>query len=120
MPNGRSRPSAKTELADGESAPSGALKTRTRLDRVSAMKMSPLGATWTMRGPARSVAKGFTVNPGGTDSWAFAGRAASFGLFPADVVAYGFARLAKVTECFTPGASWRQSRASEAPGPVEG
>ena len=86
MPNGRSRPAANTWFSDGMSAPSAARITRMRFTRVSAMKISPLGATRSRRGPDKPVASCRTVKPGGTDNTAFAGRLITRGPLPDDVV----------------------------------
>src|SRR5688572_33278536 len=96
MPNGRFKPVAKIRLVDGVSAPSFARKTRMRFCAVSETKMSPLGATRTIRGLVRPEANSFTVNPAGTAGRALAGRATTVGKLPADGVSNGGGKSAKV------------------------
>src|SRR5262249_60861710 len=92
MPNGSSRPDAKTSLLLGFAAPSAARRTRIRPGSDSAMKMSPFGATRSTRGSRRSVANSSTWKPGGTFGTAEAGFAITRGGFDADRVAYGGGR----------------------------
>src|SRR3954451_14755505 len=88
MPKGPRRPSANTEFSVGASAPAGARKTRIWPDFVSAIKISPLSAVRSRRGPLRLAANGLTSNPLGTESLAVAGRSDTLGLLPTDLDAY--------------------------------
>src|SRR5258705_11377805 len=92
MPNGWSRPEANTSLLLGLAAPSAARRTRMRPGSDSAMKMSPLGATRTVRGSRRLEANSSTWKPGGTFGTAETGLAITRGGFDADPVAYGGGR----------------------------
>src|SRR5258706_11967432 len=92
MPNGWSRPEANTSLLLGLAAPSAARRTRMRPGSDSAMKMSPLGATRTVRGSRRLEANSSTWKPGGTFGAAKTGFAITRGGFDADRVAYGGGR----------------------------
>src|SRR5258708_36775770 len=94
MPNGWSRPEANTSLLLGLAAPSAARRTRMRPGSDSAMKMSPLGATRTVRGSRRLEANSSTWKPGGTFGTAETGLAITRGGFDADRVAYGGGRWA--------------------------
>src|SRR5262245_15506625 len=107
MPNGWSRPEAKTSLLLGLAAPSAARRTRIRPGSDSAMKMSPFGATRTMRGSRRLEANSSTSKPGGTFGVLEAGFAITRGGFDADRVAYGEGRSVILRR--TKGASVRQS-----------
>ena len=60
------------------------------------MKISPLGATRSNRGPDKPRANNFTLNPAGTDSTALVGCGTTRGPFPAEVVAYGAGKSASV------------------------
>src|SRR5258708_39924435 len=84
MPNGWSRPEAKTSLLLGLAAPSAARRTRIRPGSDSAMKMSPFGATRTMRGSWRLETNSSTSKPGGTFGVAEAGFAITLGGFHVD------------------------------------
>src|SRR5262245_48671365 len=92
MPNGWSRPEAKTSLLLGLAAPSAARRTRIRPGSDSATKMSPFGATRTVRGSRRLEANSSTWKPGGTLGAAETGFATTRGGFDADRVAYGWGR----------------------------
>src|SRR5258708_38498308 len=92
MPNGWSRPEANTSLLLGLAAPSAARRTRMRPDSDSAMKMSPLGATRTVRGSRRLEANSSTWKPGGTFGTAETGLATTRRGFDAERVAYGGGR----------------------------
>src|SRR2546427_6126521 len=92
MPNGWSRPEAKTSLLLGLAAPSAARRIRIRPGSDSAIKMSPFGATRTVRGSRRLEANSSTWKPGGTFGVAEAGFAITRGGFDADRVAYGGGR----------------------------
>src|SRR5215510_12140911 len=107
MPNGWSRPEANTSLLLGLAAPSAARRTRIRPGSDSAMKISPLGATRTVRGSRRLEANSSTWKPGGTLGAAEAGFAITRGGFDADRVAYGGGRSVILRR--TKGASVRQS-----------
>src|SRR5438128_1479644 len=107
MPNGWSRPEANTSLLLGLAAPSAARRTRMRPGSDSAMKMSPLGATRTVRGSRRLEANSSTWKPGGTFGTAETGLAITRGGFDADRVAYGGGRSVILRR--TKGASVRQS-----------
>src|SRR5947199_9660015 len=107
MPNGWSRPEANTSLLLGLAAPSAARRTRMRPGSDSAMKMSPLGATRTVRGSRRLEANSSTSKPGGTFGGAETGLAITRGGFDADRVAYGGGRSVILRR--TKGASVRQS-----------
>src|SRR6185369_11975114 len=96
MPKGRFNPWAKMRFVDGVSAPSFARMTRMRFCEVSDTKMSPFGATRTMRGLVRPDANSFTVNPGSTDKLALAGRGTTVGKLPADGVSNGAGKSAIV------------------------
>ena len=75
MPNGWSRPEAKTSSLSGFAAPSAARRTQIRPGSDSAMKMSPFGATRTARGSRRLEANNSTPKLGGTLGAAEAGFA---------------------------------------------
>src|ERR1700745_2491224 len=107
MPNGWSRPAEKTSLLLGLAAPSAARRTRIRPGSDSAMKMSPFGATRTVRGSRRLEANSSTWKPGGTFGAAETGFAITRGGFDADWVAYGGGRSVILRR--TKGASVRQS-----------
>ena len=107
MPNGWSRPDAKTSLLLGFAAPSVARRTRIRPGSDSAMKMSPFGATRTVRGSRRSEANSSTWNPGGTFGAAETGLAMTRGGFATDRVAYSGGSSVILRR--TRGASVRQS-----------
>src|SRR5215831_12210123 len=107
MPNGWSRPEANTSLLLGLAAPSAARRTRIRPDSDSAMKISPFGATRTMRGSRRLEANSSTSKPGSTLGTAETGFAITRGGFDADRVAYGGGR--SVISRRIKGASVRQS-----------
>src|SRR5262249_57403471 len=92
MPNGWSRPEANTSLLMGLDAPSAARRTRTHPGSDSATKMSPFGATRTVRGSRRLAANGSTWKPGGTLGAAETGFGTTRGGFDADRVAYGGGR----------------------------
>src|SRR5436190_22669040 len=96
MPKGRFKLCAKIRFSDGVSAPSFARKTRRRFCEVSETKISPFGATRTIRGLVMPDANCFTANPGGTDKLAFAGRETTVGKLPAEGVAYGAGKSATV------------------------
>src|SRR5258708_28267353 len=89
MPNGWSRPEANTSLLLGLAAPSAARRTRIRPGSDSAMKMSPFGATRTVRGSRRLEANSSTWKPGGTLGTAEAGLAITRGGFDAGRAAHG-------------------------------
>ena len=84
MPNGWSRPEANTSLLLGLAAPSAARRTRIRPGSDSAMKMSPFGATRTVRGSRRLEANSSTWKPGGTLGAAETDFATTRGEFDAD------------------------------------
>src|SRR5216684_9264652 len=107
MPNGSFSPEANTSLLSGFDAPSAARSTRTRPGSDSAMKMSPFGATRTVRGSRRLEANSSTWKPGGTFGAAETGFAITRGGFDADRVAYGGGRSVILRR--TNGASVRQS-----------
>src|SRR6516162_7266800 len=107
MPNGWSRPEAKTLLLLGVAAPSTARRTRIRPGSDSATKMSPFGATRIVRGSWRSEAKSSTWKPGGTLGATETGFGITRGGFDADRVAYGGGRSVILRR--TKGASVRQS-----------
>src|SRR5438128_12481922 len=107
MPNGWSRPEANTSLLLGLAAPSAARRIRIRPGSDSAIKMSPFGATRTVRGSRRLEANSSTWKPGGTFGVAEAGFAITRGGFDADRVAYGGGRSVILRR--TKGASVRQS-----------
>src|SRR2546430_17043458 len=107
MPNGWSRPEANTSLRLGLAAPSAARRTRIRPGSDSATKISPFGATRTVRGSRRLEANSSTWKPGGTFGAAEIGFAITRGGFDADRVAYGGG--SSVTLRRTQGASARQS-----------
>src|SRR2546425_1756216 len=107
MPNGWSRPEANTSLLVGLAASSAARRTRICPGSDSAMKMSPFGATRTVRGSRRLEAKSSTWKPGGTFGEAETGFAITRGGFDADRVAYGGGRSGIFRR--TKGASVRQS-----------
>src|SRR5258708_37650104 len=92
MPTGWSRPEATRSLLVGLAAPSAARRPRMRPGSDSAMKMSPLGATRTVRGSRRLEANSSTWKPGGTFGTAETGLAITRGGFDADRVAYGGGR----------------------------
>src|SRR5262249_60969751 len=89
MPKGWARPEATTSLLLGLAAPSAARRTRIRPDSDSAMKISPFGATRTMRGSRGLEANSSTSKPGSTLGTAETGFAITRGGFDADRVAYG-------------------------------
>src|SRR4029453_3954555 len=89
MPNGWSRPEAKTSLLLGLAAPSAARRTRIRPGSDSATKMSPFGATRTVRGSRRSGGKNSARKPGGPFGAGEIGFAITRGGFDTDRVAYG-------------------------------
>src|SRR5258707_4974981 len=107
MPNGWSRPEANTSLLLGLAAPSAARRTRIRPGSDSVMKMSPFGATRTVRGSRRLEANSSTWKPGGTFGAAKTGFAITRGGFDADRVAYDGERTVSLRR--TKGASVRQS-----------
>src|SRR5262249_61983141 len=107
MPNGWSRPEANTSLLLGLAAPSAARRTRIRPGSDSAAKMSPFGATRTVRGSRRLEANSSTWKPGGTLGAAETGFATTRGGFDADRVAYGWGRSVILRR--TKGGSGRQS-----------
>ncbi len=72
---------------------------------LSATKMSPFGATRTMRGLVRPVAKRRTVKPAGTRNAAPGGGLTTLGPLPTDWFAYAGGRSAGAMRCTTPGAS---------------
>src|SRR5262249_29694776 len=92
MPKGWSRPEANTSLLLGLAAPSAARRTRIRPGSDSATKISPFGATRTMRGSRRLAANSSTWKPGGALGAAEAGFGTTRGGFDADRVAYGGGR----------------------------
>src|SRR5262249_60277955 len=89
MPKGWSRPEANTSLMLGLAAPSAARRTRIRPGSDSATKMSPFGATRTVRGSWRLETNSSTWKPGGTLGAAETGFGITRGGFDADRVAYG-------------------------------
>src|SRR4030095_5520358 len=107
MPNGWSRPEANTSLLLGLAAPSAARRTRIRPGSDAATKMSPFGATRTVRGSRRSEANSSTWKPGGTFGAAETGFAITRGGFDTDRVVYGGGRSVILRR--TNGASVRQS-----------
>src|ERR1700739_1822311 len=107
MPNGWARPEGNHSLLLGLAAPSATRRTRIRPGSDSAMKMSPFGATRTMRGSWRLETNSSTSKPGGTFGVAEAGFAITRGGFDADRVAYGGGR--SVIFRRTQGASVRES-----------
>src|SRR4029453_3493264 len=107
MPNGWSRPEANTSLLLGLAAPSAARRTRIRPGSDSATKISPFGATRTVRGSRRSEANSSTWKPGGTFGAARIVFVITRGGFDTDRVAYGGGRSVILRR--TNGASVRQS-----------
>src|SRR5262249_56051982 len=107
MPKGWSRPEANTSLMLGFAASSAARRTRIRPGSDSAMKMSPFGATRTVRGSWRLAANSSTWKPGGTLGAAETGFGITRGGFDADRVAYGGGRALVFRP--TPGAPRRAS-----------
>src|SRR5258708_9051249 len=106
IPNGWSRPEANTSLLLALPAPS-ARRIRIRPGSDSAMKMSPFGATRTVRGSRRLEANSSTWKPGGTFGEAETGFAITRAGFDADRVAYGGGRPGVF--CRAQGALGRQS-----------
>src|SRR5215471_6138627 len=88
MPNGWSRPEANTSLLMGLAASSAARRTRIRPGSDSAMKMSPFGATRTVRGSWRLAANSSTWKPGGSLGGAETGCGNALGELDADRVAH--------------------------------
>src|SRR5262245_24892908 len=107
MPNGWSRPEANTSLLLGLAAPSAARRTRIRPGSDSAMKMSPFGATRTVRGARRLEADSSTWETGGTLGTAETGLGTTRAGFDADRVVYGGGSSVILRR--TKGASARQS-----------
>src|SRR5215472_3479996 len=89
IPNGHLRPDVKVSIRFAFSAPSSARNTRICPAKLSATKISPLGATRTKRGPSKPFANSLTTNPVGTLNFAFGGRATTSGPFPAERLACG-------------------------------
>src|SRR6185437_1313379 len=88
-PERRAKTAGNISLVAGFAAPSAARRTRIRPARVSATKISPLGATRMMRGPLRPSANNSILKPGGACGAASAGRATTRDMFAAAAVAPG-------------------------------
>src|SRR5260221_2404610 len=89
MPKRSFRLEGNTALVSGFDAPSAARSTRTRPGSDSATKMSPFGATRTVRGSRRLEANNSAWKPGGTFGAADAGLAIRRGGLDAERVAEG-------------------------------
>src|SRR5688572_27224681 len=94
-------------------SPSVSRRTMTRPALLSTTKISPFGATCTMRGAVRPTASSLTTNPGGTFGHAEGGRGTALEGLSADSVAYGGGRSSGSILCLTPGASLVQSPMTE-------
>ncbi len=114
MPYGRARPPANTSEPDGVSPPS-KRSTRTSPAPLSATNTSPFGATASLRGPERPLAKRFTLYPSGARGIAPSGRGTTLGGLDDGGVSKGFGRSAGLISQRTPGALACQSAKASAP-----